>query len=65
MKTMLIEIPINGNITPFEIERARCNRMEYTSGMKISVPKMTAPQIKVKKVPLNAGIYNFIIGCLP
>lgn len=64
MKTMLIEIPINGNITPFEIERARCNRMEYTSGMKIPVPKINKQETKLK-IKEGAGLWCFLTGCLP
>lgn len=65
MKLITITVPTHGNITPYEIHRAIANREEYLKGMTSQIPKIVEPRSKVKKITLNAGIYNFITGCLP
>lgn len=64
MKTILIEVPVTGNITPFELHRAIANKEEYLNNFSIPLPKLTQPCSKIK-IKEGAGLWNFITGCLP
>lgn len=64
MKTILIEVPTRGNITPYEIHRAIANREEYLAGFTTQIP--TKPKY-TKPLPIksNAGLYSFFRSVLP
>lgn len=64
MKTILVEVPLEGNITPYELHRAIANREEYLMGMSVKFPKINNPKPNFK-IKEGAGLWNFITMCLP
>ena len=64
MKTIFIEVPLKGNITPYELHRAIANREEYLRGMTNPVPKINKQETKLK-LKEGVGLWSFITGCLP
>lgn len=64
MKTILIKVPIRGNITQFELHRAIANREEYLEGYKTIIPEIKNPKPKYK-IKESPALWVFLTGCLP
>lgn len=63
MKTITIEVPLRGNITNYEVQRAICNSLESYE-YKYVVPELKEKKVNVK-IREGAGLWNMLTGCLP
>lgn len=57
MKTILIEVPLRGNITPYEVNRQICNRLEQRE----PAPKVVIPKMEYKSsLKPSGGMWNLL-----
>lgn len=64
MKTVSVQVPIRGNITQFELQRAICNRLEEVENNKINYPPLrnkNIPKMEVNRVTSHA-FFSKMIG---
>ena len=67
MKTLLIEVPLRGNITPFELNRRICNRLEELEGRRIDYPELehTSVPMVVNRVTSHSFFRKIINQVMP